>query len=96
VALQTDYELKTVLPGLTIGAALNHVGRRSGDLARTFDLPAYWQTDLRTDYPLTDRVILGARIDNVFDKRIYGHSFSEFEVFPAPPRRWSLSAKVLF
>jgi iron complex outermembrane receptor protein len=95
-ALQTDYELETVLPGLTFGAAVNRVGERTGDIEGSFELPSYWQADLRVDYPLTQRVTVSARVDNVFDERIYVHSFSAFEVFPAPPRRWSIAARMLY
>lgn len=96
-AMQTDYNFKTgALEGLTVGAALNHVGRRTGDNQGSFDLPAYWQTDARLDYALTDNITLGARIDNLFNERIYSHSYSEFEVFPGAPRRWTISAKLTY
>lgn len=96
-AMQTDYSFQTgALAGLTLGAALNHVGRRTGDNQGSFDLPSYWQTDVRLDYALTDNITLGARIDNLFDEHIYTHSYSEFEVFPGAPRRWTVSAKLTY
>ena len=63
--------------GLSVGAGLQHVGRRFDDAASLFQLAPYTLVDLRAAYPLSDRIELYGRIENLTDEayeqaRLYG------------------------
>lgn len=81
---------------LDLGATANYVGKRSGDLQETFDLPSYWRVDLRAGYRVTDNLRVVAAVQNAFDDDIYSHAFSLYEVFPAAPRTFKLSLEAAF
>ncbi|WLA04596.1 TonB-dependent siderophore receptor [Xanthomonas translucens pv. undulosa] len=91
-ALQTGYRFNDGgLSGLRLGASSTYIGTRTGDVDGSFDLPAYWRTDLSMDYAMSRQLTLGLRIDNVADKRGYTHAFSTFEVWPDMPRTASFT-----
>jgi iron complex outermembrane receptor protein len=91
-ALHGGYRFKEgTLAGLRLGASSTYVGTRTGDVDGSFELPAYWRTDLSMDYELTRGLALGLRVDNVADKRGYTHAFSQFEVWPDAPRTTSFT-----
>lgn len=81
---------------LTLGGTVNYVGRRSGDLEQTFQLPSYWRVDLRAAYQATANLKAVAAVQNVLDENIYSHAFSLYEVFPAAPRTFKLSLEAVF
>lgn len=82
--------------GVSVGATVNYVGRRSADLYETFELPDYWRVDARIGYRLSPRTRLTAAVENLTDARIYSHAFSLYEVFPAAPRTWRVGLELTF
>ena len=76
--------------GLSLGAAVNYVGKRPDTDFSQFPsprvtLPAYTKVDLSAEYPLTGLrrggLSLNARVDNIFDKR-----YEEVLNFTSPRR----------
>jgi vitamin B12 transporter len=62
---------------LSTGLGLQHVGERFDDAANRFPLEAYTLIDLRAAYPLTQRLELYGRVENLADEayeqaRLYG------------------------
>jgi catecholate siderophore receptor len=57
-----------------------------------------WRFDAMAEYELSEKTVLSARIDNVFDETIYDAAYrsgSPF-VYVAPGRSASISVKVKF
>lgn len=93
LALDASY---AVSDRLDVGATANYVGKRSGDLEETFDLPSYWRVDLRAGFQVADELRFVAAVQNVLDEDIYSHAFSLYEVFPAAPRTIKVSLEAAF
>jgi iron complex outermembrane recepter protein len=94
---RATYELQSGLArGLRLGALATFTGDRAGDLEDSFELPGYWRFDAHADYPITDRISIGASVENLADKRYYTHSYSLFEVWPGAPRTWKLDLTARF
>src|SRR3546814_1752267 len=53
--------------GLSTGASLLHVGSSFDDAANSRKLEGYVLASLRASYPLTERIELYGRVDNLFD-----------------------------
>ena len=82
--------------GVSFGTTVNYVGRRSGDLYETFELPDYWRVDARVGYRFSPRARITAAVENLTNARIYSHAFSLYEVFPAAPRTWRVAIDLTF
>jgi vitamin B12 transporter len=54
--------------GLTTAAAVRHVGKTYNNDANTVTVAGYTLVDLRASYPLTERLELFGRVENLFDK----------------------------
>ena len=89
--LLTSYDLNSVLPGFSLGANVNFVDERPGDIQNSFELPSHWQLDVNAGYDFSDRVSLKFRVDNVTDEDVYTAAWSIFEVWPGAPRTWRVS-----
>jgi iron complex outermembrane receptor protein len=90
-ALLTNYELARLLPGLSIGANVNFVDERPGDIQNSFELPSHWQIDVSAGYRYSDRLTVRLQVDNVTDEDVYTAAWSVFEVWPGAPRTWRVS-----
>lgn len=90
-ALITQYDLESVLPGFSLGANLNFVDARPGDIENSFELPSHWQLDLNAAYRYSDRVSIRFQLDNATDEDVYTAAWSTAEVWPGAPRTWRVS-----
>jgi iron complex outermembrane receptor protein len=82
------------LRGADIGAAFNYVGDRSGQAGSNFELPAYSTLDLLAHYRISERMKLGANLNNLFDEKYYERSYSSLWVTPGEPRNLSFNLTV--
>lgn len=55
--------------GLETGATLTHVGRSFDNAANTTRIQGYVLADLRASFPVTERIDVYGRIENLFDER---------------------------
>jgi iron complex outermembrane receptor protein len=79
------------LRGSDIGAAVTHVGERSGQAGSGFRLPAYETLDLLAHYKASEQVTLGLNLNNVFDRKYYERAYNSVWVLPGEPRNLSFS-----
>ena len=82
------------LRGADIGAAFNYVGDRSGQAGSGFELPAYSTLDLLAHYRISERMKLGANLNNLFDEKYYERSYSSLWVMPGEPRNLSFNLTI--
>lgn len=77
----------------SLGAGVNYVGERLGDVAVSSDfmLPAYTTIKLMSSYSPNKSTRLSLNIDNLFNKRYYSSSYSQMWVAPGTERSISLS-----
>ena len=73
---------------VTVGAGLNYVGERLGDVAvsGSFRLPAYATARLLAAYAPTPRLRLALNLDNLFDRAYYASAYSQLWVAPGAER----------
>lgn len=90
-ALITQYDLESVLPGISLGANLNFVDQRPGDIQNSFELPSHWQLDLSAAYRYSDHLSIRLQLDNATDEDVYTAAWSVAEVWPGAPRTWRVS-----
>ncbi|WP_069086419.1 TonB-dependent siderophore receptor [Pseudomonas sp. TCU-HL1] len=91
-SLMAVYELQNGrLRGSDAGAALNHVGDRSGQAGTEFELPGYATLDLLAHYKASEHVTLGLNLNNLFDRKYYDRSYNSVWVMPGEPRNLSLN-----
>ena len=77
---------------LETGAAVTHVGERSGEVTDSgFELPSYTRVDLLARYPLSDQAELQVNLDNLFDRVYYERSYSNLWVYPGAPRNLTVA-----
>lgn len=81
---------------LTIGGGVQHVGKRLGEVATTFELPAYTLARAFARWSITDKLEVYADVKNLFDTNYYPNSFSALWVAPGAPRTASVGARVRF
>ncbi|MBM7060710.1 TonB-dependent siderophore receptor [Pseudomonas sp. UL073] len=79
------------LHGADLGAAVHYVGERSGQAGSDFRLPAYTTVDLLAHYPLSDELLLGLNLNNLFDRHYYERAYNSVWVMPGEPRNLSVS-----
>lgn len=79
------------LRGADVGAAYTYVGDRSGESASDFQLPSYQTLDLLAHYRVSERLKLGAQLNNLFDEKYYERSYSSLWVMPGEPRNLSFN-----
>jgi len=80
----------------TYGGGAVHVGARSGGLGQAFQLPAY--TTFRAFAqiePLND-LRVRVDVDNIFNTHYFTNALSPFWVEPGAPRRFRITASILF
>ncbi|WP_252274218.1 TonB-dependent siderophore receptor [Pseudomonas subflava] len=91
-SLMAVYEFQGgALQGSDIGAAVTHVGERSGQAGSDFRLPAYETLDLLAHYKASEDLTLGVNLNNVFDRKYYERGYNSVWVLPGEPRNLSFS-----
>jgi iron complex outermembrane receptor protein len=82
----------------SLGAGVNYVGERLGDVAisSSFRLPAYTTVRLISSYAPTKKLRLSLNVDNLFDKTYYASSYSQVWVAPGTARTVTLNANYKF
>jgi iron complex outermembrane receptor protein len=82
----------------TLGAGVNYVGDRLGDVAAssTFTLPAYTVFRLISSYAPNKKTRVSLNVDNLFNKRYYASSYSQVWVAPGTDRTVSLNVRHTF
>lgn len=79
-----------------LGAGVNHVGRRLGETATSFFLPAYTLVRLTGSVELSDGVKLSADVSNLLNERYYASSYAALWVQPGAPRAFNVRATFNF
>jgi len=81
-----------------LGAGINHVGERLGDVARSsgFTLPAYTTAKLVASYAPNAHLRWSLNVDNLFDKQYYASSYSQVWVNPGADRTIRLDVRYRF
>lgn len=75
---------------LTVGGGVQHVGKRLGEVATTFELPSYTLVRAFARWSITDRIEVFADVKNLFDTTYYPNSFAALWVAPGAPRTASV------
>jgi iron complex outermembrane receptor protein len=81
---------------LRLGSGMQHVGRRLGETATTFTLPAYTLVRLFANVQLTSNVEITGEVKNLFNETYYTNSFAAFWVQPGSPRTASVGVRFRF
>ncbi len=69
-----------------LGGGITHMGRRLGETATNFDLPAYTTVKLVAYWRATPTLRVSVDVDNLFDSTHYTSSYSRIWVTPGAPR----------
>jgi iron complex outermembrane receptor protein len=80
----------------TIGGGVQYIGRRLGETAASYYLPAVTLTRLIASVDVTDNLRVSGNVDNLFDKRWFSNSYSALWTFPGAPRSFSVRANYRF
>ncbi len=82
----------------SLGAGLNYVGERLGDVAisSNFKLPAYTTVRLISSYSPNKKLRFSLNVDNLFDKTYYASSYSQVWVAPGTARTITFNAQYKF
>lgn len=80
----------------TIGGGVQYIGRRLGETATSYYLPAVTLTRLIASVDVTDNLRVSGNVDNLFDKRWFSNSYSALWTFPGAPRSFSVRANYRF
>jgi iron complex outermembrane recepter protein len=82
----------------SIGAGVNYVGERYGDVAfaSSFKLPSYATVRLISSYSPSKQLRLAFNVDNLFNKAYYASSYSQVWVAPGTERTATLTANYKF
>lgn len=81
---------------LELGGGIQHVGKRLGETATSFNLPAYTTLRLFGSYEVSDAFEIYAEVNNLTDETYYTNSFSRLWVAPGAPRNVTLSLRYSF
>ena len=77
---------------LTLGGGLTYVSKRLGETATNFFLPSYALVKAFGAFEPTEHLRFSVDVNNLFNKRWYASSYSQFWVAPGAPR--SITGKV--
>ena len=81
---------------VTIGGDVLYVGKRLGETATTYMLPAYTLVELFASYKPTAHVKLSAEVHNLFDEEYFPASYSQVWTQPGSPRTFTVRASYSF
>jgi iron complex outermembrane receptor protein len=79
-----------------VGGGVLHVGRRLGEVATDFELPAYTLLRAFVEHDLTEALALRLEADNLLDETYYPNSFSQLWIQPGTPRSFRATAAFRF
>lgn len=94
--VQLAYTAQVAERDVRFGGGMLHVGRRLGEVATNFDLPAYTLARLFAEGEIGGGVRLRLDIDNLFNTRWFANSFSQLWVLPGQPRTARVTASYTF
>lgn len=101
--LWVKYDADGDVRGLSLGAGLNVVGERQGDLANTFQLPAYTLVNAMIMYrfqpactPWVKNLTAQLNVKNLLDVTYYEGSFDRFSIVPGALRTILASLRAEF
>ncbi|MGY6551523.1 MAG: TonB-dependent siderophore receptor [Erythrobacter sp.] len=94
--VQLAYNLELYERDVRLGGGVLHVGRRLGEVATTFELPAYTLARVFAEGELANGVRLRFDIDNLFNTRWFANSFSQLWLQPGMPRNARVTASFAF
>jgi iron complex outermembrane recepter protein len=78
------------------GGGVQYIGRRLGETAVNYYLPAATLVKLVGSFDVTDHVKVNANIDNLLNKRWFANSYSALWTYPGAPRNFKISATYQF
>lgn len=81
---------------VTFGGGVQYIGKRLGETATDYFLPAVTLTRLMTSVDLSSRLRISANVENLFNERWFSNSYSALWTFPGAPRRFSVRASYRF
>ncbi len=73
----------------TLGAGVNHVGKRLGETGTPFYLPSYTLVRALASYEPNESMKFSLDVTNLFDKRYYPASYHRYWVAPGAPRAFT-------
>jgi iron complex outermembrane receptor protein len=82
--------------GLTVGAGVQHVGKRLGETATTFFLPSYTLVRAFANVEVMEGLEVFGDVKNLFNETYYTNSFARLWVAPGSPRTFTIGARVSF
>lgn len=94
--VQLAYTAQIAARDLRFGGGVLHVGRRLGEVATTFELPAYTLARVFAEAEVASGVRLRFDIDNLFNTRWFANSFSQLWLQPGMPRNARVTASYAF
>ena len=74
---------------VTLGAGVNHVGKRLGETGTPFFLPSYTLVRALASYEPSESMKFSFDVTNLFDKRYYPASYHRYWVAPGAPRAFT-------
>jgi iron complex outermembrane receptor protein len=92
--LSKEYDIRG--QELEVGGGLLYVGKRLGETATTFEVPAYTTLRLFATYDLSDSLELSMQVNNLADTTYYTNSFSRLWVAPGAPRNVTVALRYRF
>ncbi|MCL6250579.1 TonB-dependent siderophore receptor [Altererythrobacter sp. KTW20L] len=81
---------------LRLGSGVQHVGKRLGETATTFDLPAYTLVRAFASWQPSENLELFGEVRNLFNEEWYANSFASLWVQPGAPRTASIGIRAGF
>lgn len=79
-----------------IGGGVQYIGRRLGETAVNYYLPAATLVKLVGSVDVTNHLRLNANVDNLFNVRWFANSYSALWTYPGAPRNFKISATYQF
>ena len=97
LSLQLVQQTQLAGKELSLIGGLLYVDKRNGFFSnQNFKLPGYTTVRLAANYQISERLELGAEINNLFNEEYYTNSFADVWVQPGAPRNAHLSATLRF
>lgn len=81
---------------ITLGGGVQYIGRRLGETAKDYYLPAATLVRVLASVDLTDKITISGSVDNLFNKQWYSNSYSALWTFPGAPRSFSVRTQYRF
>lgn len=79
------------MSGWTFAIGANHVGKRPGDDANSFELPAFTLIDASASYQFSNDLTLRLQVENLTDKNWYQGAYHSYSIYPGHGAKARLS-----